>query len=943
MRLHGSNAEDRGLASNSAMGCLDDAAVDDLVHGRLAGERLRQVEAHLDGCTTCSTLVAALAGGAPAGAPAPGAMVGRHRVLDKLGRGAMGVVYLAHDPALDRRVALKLIRPGASASSADRMAREAQAMARLSHPNVAAVYEVGHVEPEIYLSMEYVEGETLRAWLLSKKRAYEEIRSVFAQAGEGLAAAHRAGIVHRDFKPENVMVGVDGRVRVTDFGLACVASVDIGHTDVDSRRRLVGTPAYMSPEQLDERDATTHSDQFAFAVCLYEALSGKRPFAGSTPEELRRSMTDRARVEDLFGVPRRVQRALQRALSPATNARFSSMDDLLRELQQTPQQRYAPWFAAMGLVAAGAAITILATRQPAAGHAPDPCAAGPLRMAPVWSNERAARVTRAFEATNSPIAKESAERTISAVQTFTGQWQEAHRETCEATHVRHEQSEATLDARMHCLDRRLQSLDALGTTLENANADMVLGATSAVLDLPSIAECSGVESLLGEDPRPTDADRRGRLETLEHELDELRATAASGGYTAALPTAKRLVADAVAIGYQPAIAEAKVLAARIARRAGSFDDASAFATDAQLVALAARADGTAAQAWLEIMAVAGSRGRFADVESNAAQVAAAIARIGDPPSLRAAYLLQVGLAHTASGELDTASIELNEALATYERIGDDKSLRGSRVLTALGDLARIRGDLADALELHTRARAIDEQVLGPNHPAIARHHHNAAGVLRLLERRSEALERYGRARELELLLGERHPSVGLTENSIGIVLIELGRTAEARAHLDIAASILTEAAHPDRALAFVNLGSVDAAEGKHTDAIVHLDQGISLLEKTLGPDHFRIAGAKWIRGRSHRALGDRTRADRDLSDAVRIAAMASDDSVEAADLRDQIEAELARTRVAAPRAAPARTNHPAREKPAPLVVPQPPPPKKLGSGTYGASTSWDSD
>jgi len=262
----------------------------------------------------------------------PGDCLGRYTVRDRIGRGGIGEVYAAHDPELDRIVALKMLRPGLAGESPEaraRFQREAQAMARLSHPNVVAVYDVGAVGERVYVAMELVEGPTLEAWLLERPRGWREVVEVFLQAGRGLEAAHAAGLVHRDFKPSNVIVG--DRVRVADFGLARVAA-DAEPTGpmaptalegvVTETGAALGTPAYMAPEQRAGGPPSAQSDQYSFAVALYEALYGSRPAAGEPPRK------------GFHRLPPRVRRILHRALSSHPAERYPSMSDLLRDLSR---------------------------------------------------------------------------------------------------------------------------------------------------------------------------------------------------------------------------------------------------------------------------------------------------------------------------------------------------------------------------------------------------------------------------------------------------------------------------------------------------------------------------------------------------------------------------------------------------------------------------------
>jgi len=304
-------------------------------------------------------------------------ILGRYVVTEKLGGGGMGVVYAAHDPELNRKIAIKLMlppvlsNPASASEGRARLLREAQAMARLSHPNVIAVHDVGTFGEQVFIAMEYVEGTTLGEWLSAKKRSWREIVSTFAQAGRGLAAAHEAGIVHRDFKPDNVLVGNDGRVRVLDFGLARAAqaveaagsatssgkglSVPAGMLGVAVSEpwKLMGTPAYMAPEQLKGQLGDARSDQFSFCVALYQALYDELPFSGETVPALLERM-EQGRVDQAPSaarLPARVKKVLLRGLNPVREERYESMDRLLHELTRRPPAIWR-WSLALVLLAA---------------------------------------------------------------------------------------------------------------------------------------------------------------------------------------------------------------------------------------------------------------------------------------------------------------------------------------------------------------------------------------------------------------------------------------------------------------------------------------------------------------------------------------------------------------------------------------------------------------
>ena len=279
----------------------------------------------------------------------PSTLVGRYIVQNVLGRGGMGVVYGAVDPTLGRRVAVKLVRDGRRTGRyRERLRREALALARVCHPNIVTLFDIGTTNQGTFVAMEYVRGIDLRAWLRVEPRPVEQVLQVFMAAGEGLAAAHAAGLVHRDFKPTNVMVTPDRKVKVLDFGLArALPNQDpwLGATDSARLARrmtradtVVGTTGYMPPEQLLGREVSPASDQFAFCVALYEALHGARPFPGKTPIEQARSYAAGTRTEAQFrkDVPARVNAALERGMELEPHLRFRSMTELLNALRLPP-------------------------------------------------------------------------------------------------------------------------------------------------------------------------------------------------------------------------------------------------------------------------------------------------------------------------------------------------------------------------------------------------------------------------------------------------------------------------------------------------------------------------------------------------------------------------------------------------------------------------------
>src|SRR5262245_8311810 len=363
------------IVSPRSSDCPDENELVMSMHGLLTPNQRADLERHIDGCDRCRALVATLVkvsfdpgddlldGEPPGAAQLPrGTNLGRYVLLDGIGRGGMAVVYAAYDPELDRKVAIKLLRtdlPGTANELRATLLREAQAMAKLTHPNVIAVYDVGTFNDQVFLAMEFIRGRDLRSWLGEARRSWTEILSIFLKAGEGLRAAHDSGLVHRDFKADNVLVGLEGQVRVTDFGLAYrLAPPDeenrLGeHSDEPQGGPLAGTPLYISPEQWRSLPADARSDQFSFCVSLYEALYGVRPYSGKTSASYEGVVPPAPKGSS---VPGWVRRVLLKGLSIEPVDRYASMAELLSTLTGgLAARKYRTWIgvAVVALVALG--------------------------------------------------------------------------------------------------------------------------------------------------------------------------------------------------------------------------------------------------------------------------------------------------------------------------------------------------------------------------------------------------------------------------------------------------------------------------------------------------------------------------------------------------------------------------------------------------------------
>ncbi len=415
--------------------------------------------------------------------------IGRYRIAGRIGSGGMGQVFRGHDPQLNRPVAIKVLGGGGARTAvlldSDVLLREARALASVSHPNVVEVFEVGTDDGQVFIAMELVEGATLRHWVAEENPAWAEIVRAYVQAGEGLQAAHAAGIVHGDFKPSNALMASDGRVRVLDFGLATHSAVAGGDLRPDA---IAGTPAYMAPECLRGRGATPQSDQFSFCVALWQALFGGRPFAADTANGMRRAVEAQRLVRPgKTSVPKRVVEALVRGLEPKAADRWPSMFELLRELR-IPSARKGPVRAL--ILAAGwvgwkvVAGALLLAMFPTLGES-NPCDALRLRTASDWSASRQLATRAAFNEFARPEQWPAFEETVGAQLQGLA---EAYAQACESK--RFDDGPVMIDSELACLRRRYLSLSRLLEAAPSAERAQLGRIETAVYHGASVSPCA---------------------------------------------------------------------------------------------------------------------------------------------------------------------------------------------------------------------------------------------------------------------------------------------------------------------------------------------------------------------------------------------------------------------------------------------------------------------
>lgn len=764
--------------------------------GRLAPRDVVSVEAHLADCADCCRIVAvsldqktdgthaATVKGGPGSVRPPlshglahGTIGERYTLLGLAGRGGMGEVYAAYDAKMDRKIALKLLRADdqdAAPVGRARLLREARLLARLSHPNVVAVHDAGTFAGRVFVAMDYVDGGTLKDWIARQPRTRAEILAAFTQAAHGLAAAHAVGLVHRDFKPANVMVTKTGDVRVTDFGLARQMD-ERGGTEIGRRTRsraladlqstallsltvtgtIVGTPRYMAPEQLLGQATDGRTDQFSFCVALYDALYGAPPFGEGGFEEMR--------AEVIFGrvrpappgssVPAWLRAVLLRGLAVSPDRRWPSMNALVAALGRDPARarRRRAGAAGVMLVVGLSALTLTrGARTPASL-----CQGGPARLASVWQADTAfaARrntIRRAFLNSGDSAAPDVWERVASGLDRYAARWLNTYREACEATHVLRAQTAALLDLRMTCLEERRTALTALTSVFASADRGTVESAVDAVNALPPLEPCSNEKLLQAHVEPPGDEGTRRRVDALRARGAAAKALNDTGKHSQAIGLWRDLLVEARETRYKPVIVEQLVGLADAMHAGTLLPEAVPALTEATWLGLATGREELAAEAAVELV-----------------------------------YFEGAYQAHHERG-----AMWANLARAILDRLGDDHDLLRAWLLNNESVLATDRNDPENALALIRRSIALKEKALPPNHPDLAASLNVEAEALAKLGRFEEALTINQRVLPMFVqAYGPVTVEAALTLSNRGEYLIALVRPAEAleplRQSLDI--------------------------------------------------------------------------------------------------------------------------------------------------------------
>ncbi len=778
--------------------------------------------------------------------------LGRFTVLRELGSGGMGVVYAAYDERLDRKVAIKLLHAAATGDSIGRarLVREAQTMAKVAHPNVAHVYEVAQQDHRVYVVMQFIDGVDLAAWRKRDAPGWEAAARAYLQAGRGLAAAHAAGLVHRDFKPSNVMIDPSGHVRVLDFGIArglddiaaTVRESDLSLEGMDElltrTGALVGTPAYLPPEVLRGDKADERSDQFSFCVSMFETTYGKRPFGtGKTADLIVALLDGRPPQKPEGNVPGWVFRVLSRGLRADPKDRYDSMESLLQAIERGLRGKRA-WvgFASVGGLAAVGGVAL------ALGGAvtPDPCPIDRDALGEAWSDARRRAVESSVTTLAATFADQAWARVEARVDSYADAWVEGMRDACEATRVRGVQSERAFDLRVHCLSERRRELEALTRVLTEADLETLKQVDEMLGALRPVRTCESPSSLLADDPPPGMAEE---VDAVRIELARALALERAGRDAEGTTLAEALVGRADAIDMPSLQILVAHRVAAVLRNTGKYDRSLVLYRRAYF-GFIARADAVGATAAAtDIAGLHVLRGEFSAGAEWIRHAEASLSSLSDPPpKLRVDFGYARASLIKAQGDLEEAGRLLDEAIELAEASGFT-DLRANRLRA---DVFMWRGAWAQAIDMYEADIAGCAERVGSEHPQCIMLEGNLAFTLLKKGDIEQARARFDdlvtRAR---VSFGEAYASDidTILNNAAGayerVGLYDAAQQLFEEVHASRTVRLGPE--HPLTAHPLNNLGNVFVSLEDWDKAEENFSKALVILEKAQGPMHFHVS------------------------------------------------------------------------------------------------------
>ncbi len=828
-------------------GCLQEDTVERLVARQLSDVERSRVLEHLDGCQECTEWVAGALRSKPGPvvgessfAPATTLERGsvfaeRYAVLQRVGRGGMGEVYATWDRTLQRDVALKvLVAHGRSDRAVARVLRESRAMARLSHPHVVPVFDAGWESEQPYVAMELVDGPTVRVW--ARGKPWREVLRVFVEVASGLGAAHRAGLVHRDVKPDNILVRADGRAVLGDFGLAVASSEDasVVHPDrVPSGARsttIAGTYAYMSPERLSGAPADADSDIYSLCVSLYECLYEQLPFDVSPRPRRGEPRSLCRRTFEARGAPRAVSNLLRKGLDSDPGQRFATAEQFIRACARVARRRRVG-----GMIAASAVLSTIAvvgwTRSPP--RAPG-CETAQPRVRAIWGESQRRGV----------LSKPGGVALADGLDRYADAWLDAVDSACDRS-AREEGALGRQPYEFACLNRTLAGFETF-VTLVGRDSAVVDRGLDGLIQLPQPRRCGSWTGFSRLEPLPG-PDRYERVERVRRALASTHAAALADPHAVGDREVGELRAQAAAIGFRPLEAEVHQTAALVALQVDEIPTARRLYLDATNTA------------------IAGHHHRVA-VES----------------------LVSLATIATDRGQLGRGEEYVDRAQAVYEGAAEPDSGLAAALAGTRGRLRMVGGDFVGAERHYRRALELGEVT----HPARGGFYDGLVGALHLQGKSAAAiaLAKEGLSHR-ERVFGAEHPYVGISALNLGGMLFSLGKTEDALPYVDRALR-LTRSALPDsiRLARIYDLRAALLSDlGRFEDALTLHEKSAEILGTKVGSDDPLWADNLQARARVHAAGGDLETAHTLLNSALEVQREAAPRHL----IRYQLEVQLA--------------------------------------------------
>ncbi len=797
--------------------------------------------------------------GPPRQLPDKGDRMGRYVILRRLGAGGMGTVYLAYDPELDRKVALKLLHGPRRDQKRRTLLREAQALARLKDPNVVTVHDVGEHEGQVYVAMEFVEGRTLGRWLAESERSWREVLEVFLLAGRGLRAAHEQGLIHRDFKPDNVMVSGDGDVLVMDFGLARpseessdedldVSSLRVAALTATTVGRLAGTPAYMAPEQVGLEELSPAADQFAYCVSVWEALCGQRPFEGDSLAAIYTNISEgHVRAPPTGSMPRWLHRVLMRGLRSEPEARWPSMGELLDALDRG--RRRWRWqvglvVVAMGLALAGGAAVQQQQRAREHRALVVACEAEGAAIDEVWNDEERARLREGLLATETHFAERDANILIPWLDDYRDAWRSGRAEACMHDTVWRDWEADLLDRSAWCFEDRRIQLEATVEQIATSNRAAARRAVRLASYLDPVATCLDPTPLRRLPAPPMEL--RDEIRSVRAMLTESDSLRYSGRDEDALKVARSALAEAETLGWPPLRALARLIVGRRMFEGFELEHSDVELTRAYFEAQDAGSLEIAFRAARSLLNVFSRQGRHREAEVWARHARVLAPGLPDPSGLDEAeehYLLNA--VYCGQGDFEAAAREGELAVSMRtDVLGDDHPITAA-ARSGLGEALLMQGRADEALEHFDWAYYVWKDVLGPEHPRIETLARSRARALLRLKRIDDALEaQKERLAVAEAAFDEDHPIVGHALYEIGMTLTMRGDLDDAERMLQRAMAIY-EARYGADAIrlgaVMMAMAKVDLARGLHDEALARCRRVLEIFDAVAEPDAESVA------------------------------------------------------------------------------------------------------